>query len=620
MSSEAQVKKILLLTANPKGTGKLRLDEEARDIKEGLRRAQERDWFEIRSEWAVRPRDIRRAILDFKPHIVHFSGHGAADAGLAFENDSGQIHFVPSDALAGLFKLFANHVECVLLNACYSEVQANAIAQHIDFVVGMNTEIGDRAAIEFSVGFYDAIGAGCIISNAYEFGCNAIQLAGIQEHLTPVLKKKTNFISSDGDISDSKHSSYEKDTTRTITLESPPKTMYEFVLSGNIDEFDKQRLEAIVAHLQRITGDVSLTLLKVQAGSVKLIFEGSPEGFRRLQALFETEQLTEILNSKVQSISSLNPETQERIGASDTKALVRYWRNYLQQDLLDQSSETQESIIQWLLGEDQARFDNLLPSQLGIAKQAMDYRYRILQQRYLQVVPERAYKELIQRLSSLFLIRNRIRTWIALSQDRRQSVVDVLQEVIQELLQTDHYMQQQIAWIAKCTSDPRLRNALVLASTEEYCLRPIRNQPLLVYRFVNYLRRSQRGGMTQVPVADFIRLVSEEIVPDDSEGSVSLLDGQAITHYQEAQVQEQQQELQQTIAYEFESYLAERVDPLAAEWLKLYLQGRSQEAIAQDLDMPIKQIYSLREKVNHHAVRLFAQEVQSELVMEWLNR
>ncbi len=250
----------------------------------------------------------------------------------------------------------------------------------------------------------------------------------------------------------------------------------------------------------------------------------------------------------------------------------------------------------------------------------MDYRHRILCQRYLEAGPERAYKGLIQRLSSLFLIRNKIRTWIALSRDRQRSVVDVLQEVIQELLQNDHYMQQQIAWIAQCTNDPRLRNALVLTSTEEYCLRPIRNQPLLVYRFVNYLRRSQRGGMTQVPAADFIRLVSEEIAPDDSEGSVSLLDGQAIAHYQEDQAQEQQQELRRTIAQEFESYLSERVDPLAAEWLKLYLQGRSQEAIAQDLDMPIKQVYRLREKVNYHAVKVFASKNQPELVTEWLGR
>lgn len=296
------------------------------------------------------------------------------------------------------------------------------------------------------------------------------------------------------------------------------------------------------------------------------------------------------------------------------------WRSRLTTDIPQFSESTRNSIVRWLIGEDQTRFESFTPERLEIETQAMDYRYRILVQRYLEAPPQRAYKSLIQRLGSLFVIRSKISTWIALSRDRQTTVIDVLQEVIQDLLQNDQYMQQQVAWIAQCTTDPRVRNALVLTATEEYCLRPIRNQPLLVYRFVNYQKRTQRGGMTQVPAADFIRLVSEEIAPDDSEGSVSLLDGQAIAEYQDAQVQAEQQELRKAIATEFESYLAQKVDPQAAQWFKLYLQGKTQEAIAQRLDLPIKQVYRLREKVNYHAVRVFAQKNQPELVTEWLGR
>lgn len=298
--------------------------------------------------------------------------------------------------------------------------------------------------------------------------------------------------------------------------------------------------------------------------------------------------------------------------------LTTEWRSRLETDIPSHSAATRESIVRWLIGDHTSRFDDLTPTARQIAEQAMDYRYRILRQRYLGFGPERAYKSLIQRLSSLFLIRNKIRTWIALSRDRQRTVVDVLQEIIQELLQTDTYMQQQILWIAKCTDDARLRNALLLASTEEYCLRPIRNQPLLSYRFVNYLRRSQRGGMTQVPAQEFIRLVSEEISPDDSEGSVSLLDSQAVSQYQDAQATEEQQELRAAVCQRFETYLAEKLGPTATEWLRLYLQGRSQEAIAEALDMPVRQVYRLREKINYHAVRVFASKNQPELVVAWL--
>jgi len=298
--------------------------------------------------------------------------------------------------------------------------------------------------------------------------------------------------------------------------------------------------------------------------------------------------------------------------------LVKDWRTRLQTECADQNRKTLESMINWLLGEEQERYETMSAEQLEIAVQAMDYRYRILQQRYLGVPPEAAYNRLMQRLSSLFLIRNKIRTWVALSRDRQRSVVDVLQEVIQELLQNDRYLQQQIAWIAKCTPSNRLRNALILATTEEYCLRPIRNQPLLLYRFVNYLRRIQRGGMTQVPMGDLVRVVSEELTTDETDNPISLLDAQAISQYQELEAWEERERQRQTVQKEFAVYLEEKLGSPAAKWLELYLQGRSQEAIAQELNMPVKQVYRLREKISYHAVRIFALKNEPELVASWL--
>lgn len=186
------MKKILIVSANPTTTDKLRLDEEVREIQEGLQRSRSRDKFELITKWAVRPDDLRRALLDNEPQIVHFSGHGAGNEGLALENNTGQMQLVSTESLARLFKLFKDKIECVLLNACYSEVQAEAIYQHIDCVVGMNQAIGDRAAIKFAVGFYDALGADRSYEDAYEFGCTAIDLESIPESSTPVLKSQKN--------------------------------------------------------------------------------------------------------------------------------------------------------------------------------------------------------------------------------------------------------------------------------------------------------------------------------------------------------------------------------------------------------------------------------------------
>jgi hypothetical protein len=83
--------------------------------------------------------------------------------------------------------LCSGFVKCVLLNACYSEVQAQSISPFVEYVIGMSRAIGDAAAIKFSIGFYDALAAERSFADAFEFGCNAISLKGIPESLTPMM-------------------------------------------------------------------------------------------------------------------------------------------------------------------------------------------------------------------------------------------------------------------------------------------------------------------------------------------------------------------------------------------------------------------------------------------------
>lgn len=298
--------------------------------------------------------------------------------------------------------------------------------------------------------------------------------------------------------------------------------------------------------------------------------------------------------------------------------IAQEWRSRLQQHHADQSSAAIEAVVQWLVGEDVDRFEQLDAKALKIARQAMEYRYRIFIQRYWTVSGSQGHRNLLKRLSSLFLIRSKIRTWVSLSRDRQRSVTDVLQEVIQEMLQSDRHLQQQVIWIRHCTPNSRLRNALVLASIEEYCLRPIRSQPLLVYRFVNYLRRSQRSGLTQVPTGDLVRMVSDEVTGSDEDNAISLLDVHALANYQQQQDWEEQQLARSQVKAHFRAYLESTLDETAARWLDLYLQGHTQDAIAQLLDLDIRQVYRLREKVSYHAIRVFTLKDQPELVLSWL--
>ena len=298
--------------------------------------------------------------------------------------------------------------------------------------------------------------------------------------------------------------------------------------------------------------------------------------------------------------------------------IATQWETRIATECSGQNATTQTSILNWLLGADPDRLELLDAEHVRIADRAMDYRWRILLQRYLGLSPERAYKNLMQRLGGLAVLRDKIRAWLTLSNDRQRQVVDVLQEVIQELLQSDKYIQQQIAWIGQCTKNPRLRDALLFASIEEYCLRPVRNQPLLAHRFVNYLRRSQKGGVTNVPQSDLVKIVSDEII-GDSDSTLSLLDRQAQENYHQQQEWEETQITRDRVKGTLRNYLSENVSPEAGIWLDLYLQGKTPESIAIALKMDIKQVYRLREKINYHALKVFAIKAEPELVSQWLH-
>ena len=299
------------------------------------------------------------------------------------------------------------------------------------------------------------------------------------------------------------------------------------------------------------------------------------------------------------------------------QVLCDTWQKQVAQDLPAQPVEMHAAIAQWLVGNPE-RFAKMSAADIQLSKKAMDYRYRIFLTRYWGLSPERAYKSMLQKLGGLFLIRSKIRTWIALSRDRKRAVKDVLQEVIQEMLQSDRYLREQTQWIKHCTSRASLRNLLTLATVEEYCLRPIRNQPLLVYRFVNYLRRSQRGGMTQVPSAESIQLISEEIGTDATGVTLSLLDFEALDRYEIEEDKLQQQISRQQVKAQFANYLQEKLGSTAVQWLDLHLQGYAQDSISRQLGLNVREAYRLREKVSYHAIRIFTLKEQPDLVFTWL--
>jgi hypothetical protein len=185
--------KVLFFASNPEGTSSLRLDEEIRAITEKIRASEYRDVLELVSLWAVRPDDLLQALNVHRPQIVHFSGHGNAAGEIILMDNNRQPKPVSEAALRMLFTTLKDNIHVVVLNACYSQTQATAIAEVIDCVVGMSKAVGDDAAITFAASFYRAIGFGRSITEAFEQGKTAILLEGIPEADTPRLLTRSGI-------------------------------------------------------------------------------------------------------------------------------------------------------------------------------------------------------------------------------------------------------------------------------------------------------------------------------------------------------------------------------------------------------------------------------------------
>jgi hypothetical protein len=185
---------ILFLAANPTGTDSRALDREAREIQTELERSGFRDCFELETRWAVEPLDLLRELRKLKPTVIHFSGHGGPESagesqrGLFFQGFDGRAQLVSTEALEETFKAAGASVKLVVLNACYSEPQAQALLAHIDCVVGMSGASRDDVARSFAIGFYGGLGERESVAAAYEQGCAAIRLVGLHDSERPQLR------------------------------------------------------------------------------------------------------------------------------------------------------------------------------------------------------------------------------------------------------------------------------------------------------------------------------------------------------------------------------------------------------------------------------------------------
>lgn len=179
---------VLYLATSPKNAARLRVDEEARDIHEAIRKSDNPQCIEFSDRWAVRQTDLLQALNETNPDIVHFSGHGTDDGGIVLEDQFGNAALLDKERLSAVVGAAAKRVRLIVFNACYSDEEAEKTLRHVDATIGMTDSISDVAAKAFAAQLYSSIGFGLDLQTAFNQARAAIALVSPEEIETPKLR------------------------------------------------------------------------------------------------------------------------------------------------------------------------------------------------------------------------------------------------------------------------------------------------------------------------------------------------------------------------------------------------------------------------------------------------
>jgi tetratricopeptide (TPR) repeat protein len=121
--------------------------------------------------------ELKEKVSEFKPHIVHLTGHGAVRDGqgrFAFEKEDGTTDLVPSEELRRF--LAGSGVQCVFVSGCQSGkaprealagICQSLVGAEVPLAVGWVSSIADDLATNFARTFYRTLKNGQSVDRAF---------------------------------------------------------------------------------------------------------------------------------------------------------------------------------------------------------------------------------------------------------------------------------------------------------------------------------------------------------------------------------------------------------------------------------------------------------------------
>jgi CHAT domain len=180
------MRRILFLSSVPLDEDRIAVQTEEKQIRNAWRASKLRDSFTFENRGAVTINELRNALSEVRPHIVHFAGHGTAAGELLLEDSSGYSVAADPQALTDIFGMFAD-IECVVLNSCNSSAQADAIHVHAKYVIGIKDESDDEVSCKFSEIFYQSVCNGHDYDEAFQLATAQLKIEGLSDQYEAVL-------------------------------------------------------------------------------------------------------------------------------------------------------------------------------------------------------------------------------------------------------------------------------------------------------------------------------------------------------------------------------------------------------------------------------------------------
>ena len=171
------------------GTKNLFLDTEEKGIEEIRKKSANRDQYILVSKGAVTIEELHEYLEEYKPAILHISGHGNKQGVLYFHDDENYKKEVSIPKFCGFIKNYDTHLSCIFLNACFSLTGIQDIQDMKNqAIIGMNNEIPNDTAIIFSKAFYTSLFGGKSIADSFDSAIGVVGLDGFGDENIPCIK------------------------------------------------------------------------------------------------------------------------------------------------------------------------------------------------------------------------------------------------------------------------------------------------------------------------------------------------------------------------------------------------------------------------------------------------